>query len=101
MAGSMTRRDIKFEILDSDRGFRRISWNGFMVACWLQSRFKRWDCKMHLATKGGYSTKKTFEFGVPFMTTWKDALVKDRLADLCNENAQDIIRYTFDALSPR
>lgn len=56
---------------------------------------------MHLATKGGYSTKKTFEFGVPFMTTWKDALVKDRLADLCNENAQDIIRYTFDALSPR
>lgn len=104
MAGSMTRKDIRFSVLKSERGYKKICWNSFIIMCFMNKRFRFWECKMSIAPgceELSNQSRDKIEFIVPHMTAWKDAFVRDRLAELCNEKPQDIIRYTFDTLSQR
>lgn len=97
----MTSKDIKITVELSERGFKRIRWERFKIACFLYKQLNRWDCSMHISGAKTLAPEKRLSFFVPHMTSWNNAIVRRRLAELCNKNAQDIIKHIFNALSER
>jgi hypothetical protein len=82
-----------YEITRSERGYRRIDYGPFIIRCFLQKRFKYWDCKVLFKSES--ATGEEFTFAISPMTSWKEIWFEKALINFINEKYDILIKAIF------